>query len=153
MSMMSTGSSRERPFELKNRVVGFFNQNQVAQLIENFKNIAIQSDDIEVFSGQEAFDVVDPAGKHSGIIKHFQRVLQRTIGGGESEFMRDVQNIAQSKDKCMVSVHVYGKDRKNKVVEIMRQHSGERIKYFHPGYVEHETLESDHEQIYNVKLD
>ncbi len=136
-------------FKFNNRIVGFFPRSKGNALVEDLReNLGIDMDCVHLFTGEEAAKVIAPfGGEDCGPFTQLKRFFQRAIGGGIPEFLRDVHLISDSKHKCLICVLVEDESTKDQVADLMRKHHGKKIKYFHPMYVEHLTLEKNHEQI------
>lgn len=137
--------------DLNHKIFGFFKEPELEVMKKELMDLGVSEDHILIVPASQASDIVDPGGKHSSLFDKAKTYMQRVIGGGPSEFMRDVQR-DYDQFTYMVGVQVEGDEEKDRVGKILKSHDGHYIKFFHPMYVEHLTVERDHDQIENVPV-
>lgn len=137
--------------DLNHKIFGFFGDSELNGLKEDLAQMNISADDLLIIPTERAAEVVDPGGKHSGLFDKARTYFQRAIGGGPAEFMRDIQQRYDG-HTFLVGVEVEDDEEKDKVGEILKKHNGHHIKFFHPMYVEHLTVEPNHDQMGTVPV-
>lgn len=134
--------------DLNHKVFGFVSESNLNSLKRDLEEMDLNSEDILILSAEEAVKAVDVKGEHSGLMDRVRLTLQRWIGGGPSEFLRDVQLTDQY--DYLVGVLAGEEDVKEKVAEVFKRNGVHHIKFFHPMYVEHLTVEPGHRQMSKV---
>lgn len=142
----------QQPIELSNHILGFFQKNDGQDVLDGLLKMDVPDDDIIVAPAEEAAKIIDVAGDESGPIIWAERLLQRVIGGGPAEVLRDVQ-LQYNDDVFFICVHVQNEQQKDEVADLMRRHHGEKVKYVNTYYVEHITVEPQHDQMGNVSIE
>lgn len=137
--------------DLNHKIFGFFKEPELEIMKKELNDLGISNNQILIVPASQASDIVDPGGKHSSLFDKARTYMQRVIGGGPSEFMRDVQK-NYDQFTYLVGVEVEDDEEKDRVGKILKNHGGHYIKFFHPMYVEHLTVEPDHDQISNVPV-
>lgn len=131
--------------KLKDIVTAFMPKQKIEILLENLNKRGFDENNVAIFTDSEAGKIVDITKHSMSIMTRIQRIFEGIIGGGPTEFMRDVKRMR--KDQYLILVDVKSETEKDEVFAAFRSVKAKRVKYFTKFYVEHGTLESDHRQM------
>ncbi len=129
---------------LKNIVVGFIHRHDKEAFLRDWRrplNI-----DIHFLTSHEAYRLVDPDNNNGSIGKGLLRSVQKHIGGGPSEFLRDVRQMPH--DELLLAFEFYPKGDNETIPALkafFKNHRVRQAKYFGQFAVEHLTLDVNHE--------
>ncbi len=130
---------------LKNIVVGFISEKDRQAFEQDWR----KPHDLEVqyLNAEEAFDLVDPDNKKGSAFKGLLRSVQKHIGGGPSEFLRDVKTM--SEDEYLLAFEYHEEESPLSIGDIKEsflRHNVRQAKHFGQYSVEHLTLDPNHRE-------
>lgn len=130
---------------LKNIIVGFISKEDRASFEQDWRKP--HDLEVEYLTPEEAFELVDPDNDKGTVFKGLLRSVQKHIGGGPSEFLRDVKNMDD--DELLLAFEFHEETSSLSISDIREsflRHNVRQAKHFGQYAVEHLTLDPDHRE-------
>ncbi len=122
---MKTNHNGHAVLNLTNRVMAVIDDAAQAQAaVETLERAGVPEHERAALSGTEGARDIDAEGTHSGGVKHALRALQRLTV--EGHHLRRYQ-AELTKGHLIVDVAVHGREKRDRVVQILRAHGAHFI--------------------------
>ena len=131
---------------LKNIIVGFVDKGHTDKIKEYMGSISIGSENWHFLDKTQAKkEFLAPNKGSSDLLERINRIFQRHIGGGPTEFLRDIDQMKPNEVLFVAQVDGLNEETKIEIKNIMKSCRLRQSKYFGSYAVEHITLEEGHD--------
>ncbi len=132
--------------KLKNIIVGFAPSAKAKNFIEQFKeNIHGPTHTVEILNQKEAQDLFTPKDEDSTLSGNLIRFVQKHIGGGPAEFLRDLKIMTDDDRLIVIETDQLDKDQIETARKLSQSFQLVQAKHFGDFAVEHLTFSKNHE--------
>lgn len=131
-------------YDFKNKMFGFTPKTNIDTVLMALQETGIEKDHIDCLDYEERQTLVDNLEHSRNPLTWLRIHADKLIGSGPSEFVRDLKQSAI--DEVLISIDIDNSVDKQRVMNVMHRCSVHHVKYFHPMYTEHITVESGHRQ-------
>ena len=122
---MKTNHNGQTLRNLTNRVMAVIDDAESAQAaVDTLERAGVPERELTAFSGTDGAREIDSEGTHSGGVKHALRALQRLTVEGH-HLRRYEAELARG--HLVVDVAVHGRQKRDRVVQILRSHGAHFI--------------------------
>ena len=132
--------------KLKNLLVGFTTSTHTKALQEQIERLTHKNSEVAIYSQDAAKEAFLSKHSQATLSEEWVQFFQRNIGGGPSEFLRDVE--AMKADEALIVVHTKDLSR-DEISALKEKYTAlklNRAKHFSPYAVEHLTMEDGHDE-------
>lgn len=131
-------------YDFTNKMFGFTPKQNLDPVLVALEEVGIERDHIDCLDYDERQTLVSNLEHSKNPITWLRIHADKVIGSGPAEFVRDLKQSAE--DEVLVSVDIDKNIDKQHVMNVMRRCNVHHVKYFHPMYTEHVTVEPGHRQ-------
>lgn len=131
-------------YDFTNKVFAFVDSDQLQTAVETLEHFGVKRNLMEFLDLKERREFIHNLEHSSNPITRLRFIADKVIGSGPAEFARDLKN--SPVNETLICIEIEKASIKDSVFEALRSVNAQRIKYFHPMYTEHGTLENNHRQ-------
>ncbi len=131
-------------YDFTNKIFAFIDQPETDSVLVALKDIGVSRDHVDFLDYQERKEFIHNLEHASNPITRLRFTADKVIGSGPAEFARDLKESPEG--EYLVCVEVPDTKLKDKIFDVLKKCDAHRIKYFHPMYTEHGTVEKGHRQ-------
>lgn len=131
-------------YDFKHKVIAFAKMDKIGDILSGLGEAGIAMSCIDSLSLDKRQELIDNLEHSANWLTRLKVAADKTIGGGPSEFIRDLKE--SPADEVMVCVETHDENEKEKIFQVFRECGAYKMKYFHPMYVEHGSVEPGHRQ-------
>ncbi len=131
-------------YDFTNKMFGFTATQNCDPVLVALEEAGISRDKIDCLDYDDRQTLVDNLEHSKNPITWLKIHADKVIGSGPAEFVRDLKQAPVG--ETLVCVDIDSDMDKQHVMSVLRRCNVHHVKYFHPMYTEHVTVEPGHRQ-------
>lgn len=131
-------------YDFTNKMFGFTPKQNLDPVLVALEENGVARDHIDCLDFGDRQALVDNLEHSNNPITWLKYHADKVIGSGPAEFVRDLKDSPEG--ETLVCVDIDKTIDKQHVMNVLRRCDVHKVKYFHPMYTEHVTVEPGHRQ-------